>query len=115
MRPTLLVTCVAALTLIHALGQNVPALFDRPGGLVPNEQTAISIAEAILFPIYGEKDIRAQRPYIVKLKDGKWSVDGSMPESPSPPSGMISQIVGGTFHIVISQRDAQVIEIGHGV
>jgi len=41
--------------------QNVPALFDRPGGLVPDEQTAIKIAEVILFPIYGENHIRDER------------------------------------------------------
>ena len=90
-------------------GQNVPGLFERPGGLVPDEQTAIKIAEAVLFPIYGEKIIRDEKPYVVKLAGGKWSIDGSMPKSkPDNP------VVGGTFHIVISQRDAQVLEIGHG-
>ena len=90
-------------------GQNVPALFERPGGLVPDEQTAIKIAEAVLFPIYGEKTILDQKPYVVKLTDGRWSIDGSMPKSrPDNP------VVGGTFHIIISQRDARVLEMGHG-
>jgi hypothetical protein len=92
------------------LGQNVPALFDRPGGLVPDEHTAVAIAEAVLFPIYGEKEIRGQKPYVIKQADGKWTIDGSMPKS---KNGEI--IVGGTFHIVISQRDGRVLEIGHGV
>jgi hypothetical protein len=92
------------------LGQSVPSLFERPGGLVPDEQTAIKIAEAILFPIYGEKTIRSEKPYVVKLKDGKWRIEGSMPQS---KSGEI--ILGGTFHIVISQRDGRVLEIGHDV
>src|SRR4030095_15685005 len=70
--------------------------------------TAIKIAEAVLFPIYGEKTIRDEKPYVVKLAGGKWSIDGSMPKSkPDNP------VVGGTFHIVISQRDAQVLEMGH--
>jgi hypothetical protein len=91
-------------------GQNVPALFERPGGLVPDEQTAIKIAEAVLFPIYGEKTIRDEKPYVVRHADGKWTIDGSMPVSrPDNP------VVGGTFHIVISQKDARVLEIGHGV
>ena len=100
-----------ALTLIctSLLGQNVPALFDRPGGLVPDEQTAIKVAEAILFPIYGEQHIRGEKPYVAKLADGKWTIDGSMPK---PKSGEL--FVGGTFHIVISQRDGRVLEIGHG-
>jgi hypothetical protein len=93
-----------------ASAQNVPSLFDRPGGLVPDEETAIKIAEAVLFPVYGEKHIRDERPYVVKLSDGKWVIDGSLAQPTDPQN----RVVGGTFHIVISQRDARVIEIGHG-
>jgi NTF2 fold immunity protein len=101
---------VAFLVVAGALfGQNVPALFDRPGGFVPDEETAIKIAEAILFPIYGEQTIREQKPYVVKLVEGKWIIDGSLPKAKDPEDA----IVGGTFHIVISQRDAKVLEIGH--
>ncbi len=90
--------------------QNVPALFEQPQGLVPDKETATKIAEAILFPIYGEKNIREEAPYQIELKDGKWTIDGSPPKSTDPQNG----VVGGTFHIVISQKDARVIEIGHG-
>lgn len=99
-----------ALVCSPLFGLNVPALFERPGGLVSDEQTAVKIAEAILFPIYGEVTIRGEKPYVVKHKDGTWTIDGSMPQS---TNGEI--IVGGTFHIVISQRDGRVLEIGHGV
>ena len=94
-----------------AFGQNVPALFDRPGGLVPNEHTAVAIAEAVLFPIYGENEIRGQKPYVVKLVEGKWIINGSMPKAKDTQDA----IVGGTFHIVILQRDGRVLEIGHDV
>jgi hypothetical protein len=33
-----------------AFGQNVPALFDRPSGLVPSEHTAVAIAERRSLP-----------------------------------------------------------------
>ena len=100
--PFLAVLCACT---VATFAQNVPALFDRPGGLVPDEHIAVAIAEAVLFPIYGEKNIRDQRPYVIKHAEGKWTIEGSM------PSGFV---VGGTFHIVIRQRDAQVLEIGHG-
>jgi hypothetical protein len=93
-----------ALLLSASLGQNAPELFERKGGLVPDKETAIRIAEAILFPIYGAKNIREQRPYQITLKDGKWTIDGA----PPPPG-----FAGGSFHIVILQRDARVLEIGH--
>ena len=58
------------------------------------------------FQSMGEKNIRAQEPYRVRLKDGKWTIDGAL-----PPQGF----AGGSFHIVILQRDARVLEIGHDV
>jgi hypothetical protein len=89
-----------------ASSQNDPDLFDRPGGLVPDKKTAIAIAEAVLFPIYGQKAIRDQRPYVTSLSRGQWTVDGA-----PPPRGF----AGGSFHVVIRQRDAQILEIGHDV
>ena len=80
----------------------------QPKGLVPDKDAAIKIAEAVLFPIYGEREIKEERPYVVALKDGFWYVSGSMP---TPPPG--AAWFGGTFFIVISQWDARIIEIGH--
>jgi hypothetical protein len=45
-----------------ALAQNIPALFDRPGGLVPNQRTAIVIAEAVLFQSTARKPFAASGP-----------------------------------------------------
>lgn len=104
-RLVLLIAIVCGSLASLSLGQNIPELFERKGGLIPDERTAVRIAEAILFPIYGEKQIRSQRPYKVKQRDGKWIIDGA-----SPPAGF----TGGSFHIVILQRDGRVVEIGHG-
>ena len=98
-----MLTCSAVLLFVVQIcvGQNMPELFERKGGLVPDKQTAIHIAEAILFPIYGEKNIRGQRPYQVKLHNGKWTVAGYVRPG----------FAGGGFHIVILQRDGRIIEI----
>jgi hypothetical protein len=100
---TLRICLVAAMVCSSAVAQNVPALFDRLGGLVPDEQTALKIAEAVLVPIYGRK-IMDDKPYIIKHADGKWTIAGSIPKG----------FVGGSFHIVIQQRDAKILEIGCG-
>jgi hypothetical protein len=49
---------IAALAFLLALAvcvmaQNVPALLDRPGGLVHDQQAALRIVEVVLVPIYG--------------------------------------------------------------
>jgi NTF2 fold immunity protein len=95
---------IATLCLSSAsLAQNVPKVFECNGGVVADKETAIRIAEAILSPVYGEKAIREQRPYQVTLKDGKWTVDGTIPPG----------FVRGSFHIVILQSDGRIIEIGY--
>ncbi len=95
---------IATLCLSSAsLAQNVPKVFECNGGVVADKETAIRIAEAILFPVYGENAIRGQQPYQVTLKDGQWAVDGMVRPG----------FVGGRFHIVILQRDARVVEIGY--
>jgi hypothetical protein len=79
----------------------------QPYGLVPDKETAIKIAEAVLFPLYGEDEIKKERPYKVELRDGVWELHGSMPTLKD------SLVVGGTFYVKILQSDARVIDIGH--
>jgi hypothetical protein len=45
-------------------------------GFVPNEKTAIRIAEAVLGPIYGEVQIAKERPFAATLKGGVWTIEG---------------------------------------
>ena len=51
-------------------------------GFVPNERTAIRIAEAVLDPIYGEDKIEAEGPLDAKLNDAgdTWIVWGHLPK-----------------------------------
>ena len=92
------------ISIAAATVQNISREF--PDGLVSDRKMAIAIAEAVLFHVYGEKNIREQRPYIVKHVRDKWIINGA-----PPPRGM----AGGSFHIVISQRDGRVLEITHEV
>src|SRR5437660_12201647 len=104
MRNCICLVMIAALCLSSAsLAQNVPKIFECNGGVVSDKETAIRIAEAILFPVYGEDAIRGQRPYQVTLNDEKWTVDGTVRPG----------FVGGSFDVVILHRDACVLECGH--
>jgi hypothetical protein len=60
-----------------------PTLAQAPtpkSGFIPDEATAIKVAEAILSPIYGEKQILGERPFHATLNDGTWTVSGSLPK-----------------------------------
>lgn len=86
------------------------ALADKTGKqilvdkVIPDKQTAITIAEAILFKVYGKDQILGEKPYNVSLRDGYWLLSGSLPDG----------YVGGTFLIVLSEKDGRVIKLTHG-
>ena len=72
--------------------------------LIKNKETAVAVAEAVLFKIYGEENIRRQRPYSVYKTDHYWVITGTLPEETS----------GGVFEIALDAKDARVIGLSHG-
>jgi hypothetical protein len=57
----IILTSTCSITKNKGLNNNMTTI-----NYVPNEETAIKIAEAIWLPIYGEKDLQS-KPYIVSL------------------------------------------------
>jgi NTF2 fold immunity protein len=72
--------------------------------LIKNKETAIAIAEPILFDIYGKKDIINERPYECYLIDGYWYISGTLPKD----------WLGGVFEIIINAKDGKIIKLTHG-
>ncbi|MES2393206.1 MAG: NTF2 fold immunity protein [Acidobacteriota bacterium] len=73
-------------------------------GFIPDEKTAIRVAEAVLSPIYGEDKIIGERPFHAQLENGIWTVSGSLPDG----------WVGGVAIIRIDQRTGKIISYIHG-
>jgi len=73
-------------------------------GFVPDTETAIRIAVAVWEPIYGRSKIEGQKPHHATLKNGVWTVAGSLPK------GML----GGTAVAEIRKSDGKIIRISHG-
>lgn len=73
------------------------------GGLVPDKETAIKIAEVVLFRLYGKEGIIAQRPYKVKEEDYIWWISGTLK----------SNGFGSAFNIAISKQTAAVLHLEH--
>ena len=71
-------------------------------GLVPNEETAIKIAEAIWLPIYGE-NIYQNKPFKARLKNKIWIVEGSVP----------IEAEGGAPYIEIQRSNCKVLKVTH--
>jgi len=71
--------------------------------VVPDEATAIRIAEAIWLPKYGSK-IYTDLPFKAALKDSTvWIVSGTMPP----------RMKGGTPYIEIRKRDCRILKVTH--
>ena len=73
--------------------------------LLENEETAVKVAEAILFHFFEQENIIKQRPYKVFLIDGYWIIKGSFPKN---------MAVGGVFEIILNSIDGKIIKITHG-
>ncbi|MBL4753101.1 MAG: YbbC/YhhH family protein [Flavobacteriales bacterium] len=72
-------------------------------GYIPDEKTAIAIAEAIWLPIYGEQ-IYEEKPFQATIKDDSiWVVSGTLDE------GML----GGTVYAEINKKDCKVLVVTH--
>ena len=85
------------------------------GCTVKNEETAVDIAEEILFKTYGKSQIEDQRPYEVRLLGNKvWSLKGTL--NNSTLEKLVSRGMpefGGTFEIDIDPRDGKILKIIH--
>ena len=81
-----------------------------PSGFVPNAETAVVIAEAVLKPVYGNDLIESERPFKAVLKGSAWIVTGSVP-CHNPPPGAVCP--GGAAEVRISKKTGQILFMTH--
>lgn len=73
-------------------------------GFVPDSKTAVAVAVAVLIPIYGEEEVRAKYPYIATLKNGRWTVKGSLP----------AHLVGGVPEVQLLRSSGKIVKVSAG-
>jgi hypothetical protein len=112
----LLFTPLLSLGRVNQLRKTIKeALADKSGKqvcvvkVIPDKPTAIAVAEPILFKVYGKELILKEMPYDVHLVDSYWLITGSLPKS---LRGTVT--MGGTFLIILSSKDGQVIKLIYG-
>lgn len=81
-------------------------------GYVPDSKTAVKIAEAVLIPVYGEKQIESERPFVAHLKDDVWTVDGTL-HCPDGKGGTTTVCLGGAAEVKIAKDDARILFMIH--
>src|SRR3989449_11700766 len=98
--------CVVATVLIAGPRNQDPTVkgYVPPNGFVPDSGTAVRVAVAVWIPIYGASQIRSEQPYVATLKDGVWTVTGTLPRG----------MVGGTAEARIAKSDGRILFVLHG-
>ena len=99
--------CLLATVLISGLRNQDPTVksYAPPNGFVPDSGTAVRVAVAVWIPIYGASQIRSEQPYVATLKDGVWTVTGTLPRQYN---------LGGVAMARISKRDGRILFVLHG-
>lgn len=72
--------------------------------ILTDSLTVTTLAETVLFNIYGKTNITKQRPYEINHLNHYWVLNGTLPKG----------ALGGTFLIIIDDRNSQIIKITHG-
>jgi len=71
---------------------------------VASPEVAIAIAVAVWSPIYGEKALSTQRPFVARRLGAYWLVSGTLPTG----------FRGGTADAVIRAQNGEVLYVSHG-
>lgn len=84
--------------------KNQHNVIDNKSLIITNKETAVKIAETILFEIYGKKNIENQKPYEIYKFENFYVILGTLPKNS----------VGGSFIIIIDGTNSKILKISHG-
>jgi hypothetical protein len=82
-------------------------------GYVPDSKTAVKVAEAVLIPVYGLKQVELEQPFTATLKGDVWAVAGML-RCPDGKGGITAGCDGVVAVVRISRRDARILYMMHG-
>ena len=105
-RKSQLLVPAAALFLVALLsvtGRGQQHSYVPKEGYVPDDKTAIRIAEAVLSPICGERKLAQERPFSASLQNEVWTVSGNHPDP--------HVLGGGEAIIQISKKDGRILGV----
>ena len=80
---------------------------------VPDEPTAVSLAEKEFVKVYGKRVVESERPFSATLSHGVWHVSGTLYCRDVKGNVTIGTCLGGTAEGDIRQSDGKVLLILH--
>ncbi|MCX6154076.1 MAG: NTF2 fold immunity protein [Candidatus Kapabacteria bacterium] len=81
----------------------IPKKIDTSTDYVPDDTTALKIAEAVFLVKYG-KEIYYEKPFTIKLIDSNiWEIEGTL-----------NFAKGGVAYILIRKKDGMILKLEHG-
>ena len=92
------------IAMLFLVVDSVALLSYASGHPVPDETTAVRVAEKVLIPIYGRKHIESERPFTAKLNGNVWTVYGYLPPGWD----------GGVAEVEIDKRNGRILRVTHG-
>jgi hypothetical protein len=99
---------IAPLIVGFVLSASAFAQYVPPRGFVPDAQTAISVARAVLIPIYGAVWIKNQEPLVAEERTDRWIVRGTL--CPNQPANSCQR---GVAEIEIAKSDGRILRVIH--
>ena len=102
--------CVLLVMVASSLAQK-PA--DPAPNAVPDEATAVTIAEKALARIYGKKIIESEKPFTATLTNGVWHVGGTLYSKDKHGNTITSPCVGGVAMADVKQSNGRILKTGH--
>jgi hypothetical protein len=80
---------------------------------VPDEATAVKIAEKALAKVYGKKHIESERPFKAVLLKGIWHVGGTLYCKDEHGNVLTNVCAGGVAMAEVRQKDGRVLRTTH--
>jgi hypothetical protein len=105
--------CKTILFMLFAAGAFAQQTHDSPSVAVPDQATAVKLAEKALSKIYGRKHIESERPFSAELTQGVWHVAGTLYCKDNRGNVTTGVCVGGVAMADIRQRDGRVMKTEH--
>jgi len=74
------------------------------GNVVADSLSAVLIAKAVWYPIYGKDVIDGEQPFVVYQNSKYWLVMGTLPKG----------YLGGVAEVIIRKSDGKIMQVCHG-